>query len=247
MVKVTPAAGALRRPSADPFGQGLLPAARQNGELLRSVGNALALIELLVAHESLGVTEAARLLGVAPSTAHRLLTTFVAEGFAMRSVEVDGRYRRGPALVRFLGRATIQPSLLREAAHAILERVAARSGETAHLTVLDGLDAVGVDHVESSRPVVARHPIGSRMPAHATAVGQALLAFAPEVAEALIAEGLTRHTGQTVEDARALRRTLAEVRRRGYALNLRGWHEETAGVAAPVLDAGGIAIASACD
>lgn len=218
--------------------------ARSRPAELRSVGNALTLIGELVEHESIGVAQAARILAVAPSTAHRLLSTLVAHGFAMRSPELDGRYRRGPALVRGLRHEAVSPVRLQEIAHPILERIAARSGETAHLAVLDGLDAVGIDHVESQRTVVARHPNGTRMPPHATAVGQALLAFRPDVAEALIAEGLTHHTGETIEDPRALRRVLREVRRRGYAVNIRGWQAETAGVAAPVLDAAGRAVAS---
>lgn len=218
--------------------------ARSRPNELRSVGKALTLIGELVERESIGVAQASRILAVAPSTAHRLLTTLVAHGFAMRSPELDGRYRLGPALVRGLRHEAVSSLRVREVAHPVLERIAARCGETAHLAVLDGLDAVGIDHVESPRAVVARHPNGTRMPPHATAVGQALLAFRPDVAEALIAEGLTHHTGETIEDPRALRRVLREVRRRGYAVNVRGWQAETAGVAAPVLDAAGRAVAS---
>lgn len=103
---------------------------------------------------------------------------------------------------------------------------------------------VGVDHVESLRPIVYRHPIGSRVPSHATAVGHALLAHSPEAAEALIAEGLARLTDETVPHGSALRRSLEEVRQRGYAVNDRQWHSETAGVAAPILDARGEAVAA---
>ena len=216
---------------------------RPTGEL-RSVGAALDLLRALAdTDESIGVTEAARHLSVAPSTAHRLLTTFLAHGFAMRSPTGRG-YRRGPALVRLYGRRPVQLVLLRDAAHPVLERVSRETGETAHLSILDGLDVVGIDHVESVRPVVYRHPIGSRVPAHATAVGHALLAHSPEAAEALIAEGLARLTDETVPHGSALRHSLEEVRRRGYAVNNRQWHPETAGVAAPILDANGEAVAA---
>lgn len=216
---------------------------RPTGEL-RSVGAALDLLRALADTDgSIGVTEAARHLSVAPSTAHRLLTTFLAHGFAMRSPTGRG-YRRGPALVRLYGRRPVQLVLLRDVAHPVLERVSRETGETAHLSILDGLDVVGIDHVESVRPVVYRHPIGSRVPSHATAVGHALLAHSPEAAEALIAEGLARLTDETVPHGSALRRSLEEVRRRGYAVNNRQWHPETAGVAAPILDANGEAVAA---
>ncbi len=211
---------------------------------LRSVGVALLLIrELAIAETPLGVSEAARRLGVAPSTAHRLLSTLVAGGFAMRSPAGRG-YRRGPALVRLFGRRPVQLVILRDTAHPILERVSRETGEAAHLSILEGLDVVGIDHVESVSPALVRHPIGSRVPAHATAVGHALLAFSPEAAEVLIAEGLARLTDSTVPSGAALRRSLADVRRRGYAVNNRQWHTETAGAAAPIIDRSGEAVAA---
>jgi IclR family KDG regulon transcriptional repressor len=216
---------------------------RPTGEL-RSVGAALELLRALAdAEGAIGVTEAARYLKVAPSTAHRLMTTFLAHGFAMRSPTGRG-YRRGPALVRLSGRRPVQLVLLRDVAHPILERVSLETGETAHLSILDGLEVVGIDHVESDRSVVYRHPIGSRVPSHTTAVGLALLAHSPEAAEALIAEGLGNHADTTVPDADSLRRSLEEIRQRGYAVNDRMWHPETAGVAAPILDAKGEAVAA---
>jgi len=211
---------------------------------LRSVGVALDLLtELANAETALGVSEAARRLRVAPSTAHRLLSTLVAHGFAMRS-PIGRGYRRGPALVRLFGRRPVQLVILRDAAHPVLERVSRETGETAHLSILDGLDVVGIDIVESLNPVVYRHPIGSRVPAHATAVGHALLSLSPEAAEALIAEGLARLTDTTVPHGPALRRSLAAVIRRGYAVNNRQWHAETAGVAAPIVDASGEVVAA---
>ncbi len=211
---------------------------------LRSVATALHLLrELASADAPLGVTEAARRLGVAPSTAHRLLSTMVAAGFAMRSPAGRG-YRRGPELVRMFGRRPVQLVLLRDAAHPVLDRIARETGETAHLSILEGLDVVGIDHVESTAPLVSRHSIGSRVPAHATAVGHALLAFSPEAAEVLIEEGLARLTDSTVPTGAALRRSLADVRRRGYAVNNRQWHAETAGAAAPIIDRSGEAVAA---
>jgi DNA-binding IclR family transcriptional regulator len=208
---------------------------RPGGEL-RSVANALRLLsQLAQADGSLGVTELSRVLGVAPSTTYRLLSTLAAHGFATRLPD-ERRYRRGPELARAAGRyRLVEYVRLREIAHPLLERLADRTGESTHLAVLDEPDVVGIDHVESSKPVlVVRHPVGSRVPAHATAVGQALLAYLPDAAEMVISAGLELHTGETISDPDAFRRTLAEVRDRGYAINVRQWYAETSGVAAPV-------------
>lgn len=182
-----------------------------DGEL-RSVANALRLLTRLAQAEgTVGVTELARGLGVAPSTTYRLLSTLTAHGFATRLPD-ERRYRRGPALLRLGGRQRVGEYVrLREVAHPLLERLADRTGETTHLAVLDGLDVVGIDHVEGSQALVVRHPVGSRVPAHATAVGQALLAYQPEAAEAVVGAGLTALTGDTIADPDRLARTLEEV------------------------------------
>ncbi len=211
---------------------------------LRSVGNALrAILELAEADGPLAVTELARRLEVAPSTAYRLLATLVAHGFAVQ-VPALRQYRAGPALSRLGRKSLLDDVRLREAGRPVLERLAAQTGETTHLAVLDGGDAIGVDHVESPQPVAVRHPVGSRVPAHATAVGQALVAHLPEMAQALVAAGLTAYTRHTITEARAFERALRDIRRRGYAINLRQWHRDTAGVAAPVLDSSGAPLAS---
>ena len=210
---------------------------------LRSVASALALLRHLAASDgSIGVTEASDVLGVAPSTAHRLLTTFVAQGFAVRLS--DRRYRRGPALLRLPVRRPLAVVVLRDLARPTLESISRQTGEATHLAVLEGLDVIGIDHVAGRDDATARHPVGSRVPAHATAVGLALLAHSPEAAEALVAEGLTRMTDATVPHGEALRTTLGEVRDRGYAVNDRGWDPTTAGVAAPIVDRGGEAVAA---
>jgi IclR family acetate operon transcriptional repressor len=133
---------------------------------------------------------------------------------------------------------------LREVARPVLGQLAYATNETAHLAVLDGLDVVALDHVVGPRPVVARHPIGSRLPAHATAVGLAILAHVPEAVDAILEGGLEPWTTATIIEPRSLSRTLDAVRRRGYAVNIRGWHPETAGVAAAVFAAGGECVAA---
>lgn len=200
---------------------------------LQAVSRALSLLTLLAqAKQPLRVTEISRHLGIAPSTAHRMLSTLIANGFALQTS--TRLYRRGPALLHLIGNPLAVPMRLREVAHPVLAELAERTGETAHLAVLDGFDVVAIDHVDGSSPIIVRHPIGSRLPSHATAVGQAILAFVPEAAEAVMSQTLEPLTTHTVIERRALTRTLDAVRRRGFAINIRGWSVDTAGVAAPI-------------
>jgi DNA-binding IclR family transcriptional regulator len=136
------------------------------------------------------------------------------------------------------------PLLLRDAARPVLHWLAEASGETAHLAVLDGSSVVTIDHVRTRAGADTGHAVGARVPSHATAVGLALLAHHPEVVEAVVAHGLDRWTAATIADAATLRRRLGEIRRRGYAMNVRGWLPGTAGVAAPVFGTTGDAVAS---
>ncbi len=198
---------------------------------------------MATASGSVGVTELARKLDLAPSTTHRLLGVLVREGYLRRD-DVERRYRRGPALFRLTAGRSATPPLLRDAARPVLDRLAQRTGEAVHLVVLDGLGVLALDHVAGPLAAPDSHPVGARVPAHATAVGLALLAYHPEVADAILEAGLQRWTDATIADPAAFRRQLDEVRLRGYAVNVRGWLEDTAGVAAPVRTATGEAIAA---
>lgn len=216
---------------------------RPGGEL-RSVTNALRVMEQLAdADGPITITDLAQRLGLAPSTIHRILATLAAEGMAVR-VPSQRRYRAGPGLAR-LARRSLQDNVrLAEAARPVLHRLTAESGETSQLTVLDGQDTVAIDHVDSPQPVIVHHPAGSRVPAHATAVGQAILAHLPEVAAKIARDGLVAHTPRTIVDPAAFVAELELIRTRGYATNVGQLHPETAGVAAPILEPSGAVIGS---
>jgi DNA-binding IclR family transcriptional regulator len=214
----------------------------EDGIVLRSVVTALRAVEILARAEgSVGLSEVADRLGVAPSTAHRVLVTLVSMGFARQ--DPDRRYRVGPAIARLADQPG-PPPLLRDTARPVLRWLAEATGETVHLAVLDGTSVVTIDHASGHHGDDAVHVVGARVPAHATAVGLALLAHHPDVVEAVLRGGLERWTERTIADPGVLRRQLGDVRRRGYAVNLRGWLDETAGVAAPVVLLSGEAVAS---
>jgi len=195
------------------------------------------------ADRPMALTELAQRLGFAASTTHRILATLTAEGFAVR-VPAVRRYRAGPGLARLARRSLLDNVRMAEAARPALRRLAAGSGETSQLTVLDGWDTVAIDQVDSMQPVIVHHPAGSRVPAHATAVGQAILAHLPEVAARIARDGLVAHSSRTITDADTFMAELETIRRRGYAINVGQLHPETAGVAAPILEASGAVLGS---
>src|SRR3954470_24011660 len=116
-----------------------------------SVDNALRLLELVGQRQALRVAEAADLLGVARSTAHRLLAALRRRGFVTQD-RPNGAYRPGPALYE-IGLAAVSRIDIRRVARPVLEEVQEETRETVSLAVLEGATIRFVDCVESVRSV----------------------------------------------------------------------------------------------
>lgn len=185
--------------------------------VVTSVDHALQLATILQVEGPLTVTAAAERLGVARSTAHRLLTTLVYRDFA---VQADDRsYAAGPVLA--LGIHTqSRVDGLRTAAMPHLLALVERTGESANLTVLAGDRVRFVGSVESHRTLRVGNREGTVFPAHLASGGKAMLAertdddlrqmYSPD-----------RWAGRTEErpDLTRLLADLATVRRSGIAIN----------------------------
>jgi IclR family pca regulon transcriptional regulator len=104
-------------------------------------------------------------------------------------------------------------------AQPFMEKIVETLHESCSAAVVDGTDIVYVVRVPARRIMSANLVLGSRLPAHATSIGKALLAYAPpERLEAYLAQKpLKRITEHTITDERAFRKTLDEARRRGWA------------------------------
>jgi DNA-binding IclR family transcriptional regulator len=187
---------------------------------VRSVANALEILLMLRDQESIGVTEAGRRLGVARSTAHRLLSMLEHYGFVSRD-PVARKYRFGPALVG-LGLAAAHGLDIRRRARPHMERLAAEVEETVTLMILEGADVRFVDCVESPRSIRVGARIGLSRPAHCTSGGKAILARLShdELEELYPSESLPRLTEHSLTRRSDLLSALAEVRSNGYGTNL---------------------------
>ncbi len=184
-----------------------------------SVANALRTLLYLRGRESVRVTDVSDHLGVARSTAHRLLSTLRAHGFVEQ--EPGGRrYRPGPALLG-LARADVDERVLIRVARPHLQRLRDATGETANLLALDGPDCFFLDGVESPHTLRVSPRTGDHVPAYATAGGKAMLSeLSPEAVRLRYPAGLSSLTPATLADLDALAADLAACRQRGYALNI---------------------------
>jgi len=84
----------------------------------------------------------------------------------------------------------------------------------------------------------------ARVPAHATAMGKALLAYAPPLALQMFFCQLTRYTPRTLTTAAELTDALRRIRVRGFATAECELDPSTCAVGVPVFDTGGVAIAA---
>ncbi|HJR98520.1 MAG TPA: IclR family transcriptional regulator [Actinomycetota bacterium] len=190
---------------------------------VESVDRALRLLQELAEHGS-GVTlsDLASSTGLPKSSLHRTLGALRERGFAMQ--RDDGQYLLGAESLRlafeFHDRLDLRV-LLRPA----LERLRGSVNETVHVGVLDGPSVVYVDKLEPSRPLSLTSTIGGRNPAHATAVGKALLAWTYPTENAVAGwidrhGPLVRRTPRTIVEPRGLVRELARIRTEGFAKDL---------------------------
>ncbi|MGI5133126.1 IclR family transcriptional regulator [Pseudonocardia sp. CA-107938] len=187
------------------------------------------------------LTEIARLAGLPISTAHRLASELTS--WRMLERTEHGRYRAGLPL-RMIGTRGTCPSSIAERAPYVLEDLAAATRCRARLGVLQELDVAYIEKQPGLRPVTAFSPAAT-LPAHPTALGRALLAFAPTgVVEMTIMRGLRQYTRHTVTSPDRFRRALAVTRLTRVAVTRCELEAGTCGVAMPVFGAGGEVVAA---
>jgi len=191
--------------------------------------------------QSVGVSELARRTRLAKATTFRICAELVEHGFLERT---EGAFRLGIRLFE-LGEQANRPHDLRKMAIAHMTDLRSATRQTVHLAVLDGTEVVYVLILRSRTAPPLASRVGGRLPAHATGVGKALLAYSPaDTVAHVIASGLVRLGPRTITDPALLLAELAKVRHDGVAYE----HEESgtgvACAASPVLAADGNPIAA---
>ncbi len=208
----------------------------------KSFTKGLRLLETLAKSDRpRGVAELSRELDMTKSNVHRLLTTLVTQSFAERQAE-DGTYRAGIKLWE-LGALVANRLDVRAVAAPFLVELKDKTGETAHLSVLDGHHMIYIDRVETDQYVRTYGRIGARAPTHCTGTGKVMLAHAPAsvVAEALA--DLQRFTPSTITSVAAMKAELQRVRDTGVAVTKAEWRNGVWSVAAPIFGATGVVVA----
>ena len=177
--------------------------------------------------------ELTQAIGEPRSSVHRILNTLV-ESELLQRPGPRGGYRMGPKVMTWASSFLRAVNIIDEF-KAVASPIVERINETMQLAVLDWPDVVFLAHVNTKRPVRLATEVGRRLPAHATAVGKALLAFSgTSAAEWYRHHEMRRLTPRTTTTVAELERQLAKARRRGWAEASQESSENLTCLAAPV-------------
>lgn len=221
--------------SAEPAGQGPFPSAPAFGDPpqypIESVDNALRVLILLAQRRSLRLTDVSSYLGVASSTAHRVLAMLTYRGL-VRQDAATRSYLPGPALDQ-LALGVVRRLDARVKARPVLEKLNSDLGETVHLGRLESSAVHFIDSIESTKALRVVNRLGRSMPAHCTSTGKVLLATLTqdEVFALYPNEELTTLTRHSLVTRTELLADLATIRKRGFALSQEESEEGVSSVA----------------
>ncbi|MFE8969930.1 IclR family transcriptional regulator [Streptomyces albogriseolus] len=208
---------------------------------IASVDHALRAATILQMEGGATVSEIAERLGVARSTAHRLLAMLVYRDFAVQ--DEDRTYRAGPVL-ELAAHSQSLVSRLRAAALPHLRRVVDLLDETANLIVRTGDTARFIVGVECGQALRVGSREGMVFPAHRTTAGLLLLAdLTDEELDEVYAEERYRERPAERPDLGRLREELRRLRRNGFAVNQERSERGLVAVGVPVRDRDGTALA----
>lgn len=193
----------------------------------RVLENAIRILELVSKNSGLTLTDICNTLKIPKSSAYVLLNTFVNVRY-MKKDKKTGLYTIDIGVFELGTRFTDNNEFYRNA-REILENIVSKVDETAHLAVLEDTNAVYVCKHESSKTVRMVSSVGKRLPAHASAIGKALLSGYTDKQIRAMYDGKTleRFTKHTVTDIEKLLEQINRVRQEGVAFES---EESTPGV-----------------
>jgi DNA-binding IclR family transcriptional regulator len=181
-----------------------------------------------IAESPCGLAELCDRTGLPRATAHRLAAGLEVHRLLAR--DGDGRWRLGPAVSELAAQAS-DPLLAASA--SVLPRLRDISGESVQLYRRDGTWRICIAAVEPPAGLRDTVPVGARLPMTAGSGAKVLLAYSDDATRQAV-----------LPTAKFSDRTLAEVRRRGWAQSAAEREPGVASVSAPVRDARGMVIAA---
>jgi IclR family acetate operon transcriptional repressor len=212
---------------------------------VQSVDRVLTILEAVAkSAQPVPLAQLTDLLGINQSSVFRLANTLKRRGF-LANPNTRKSYVLGPAIWR-MSRNYDWGGMLISICHEHLKALGHKTGETAHLAVREGRQALFIDHHASTRQIVVPAQTGAFMPLYCTAHGKALLSdYGLAELKALFgATPLKSFTEHTIVSLPQLEKAVAKVKVDGFATDESEYLEEVRCVAAPIRDAGGRIVAA---
>lgn len=206
---------------------------------IASVDSALRLILMIADHGQVRIMDVSEQLGVARSTAHRLLQMLQHHGFVHQDPRTKS-YEVGTALLH-IGLQAVRDLDIRAVARPHMERLRDDIRETVHLHVFRGTEVVCLESLESPEMLRVGSRLGLTLPSHSSAAGQAILAdLGPGELRAFFPSArLPEAFGSAVVTRKQLEVLLAGVREACFALQHEQTAAEVSALAVPIRDSAG--------
>ena len=212
--------------------------------MLKTVENALKVIEYLAEKHEAGISVISRHLGLPPSTTHRLVSTLASRDFITQDVS-SKKYRLGMKFFQ-LGSYVANRFGVRSIALKNMEELADRTGETVNLGVLVKEKVYYLEKISNNDSIRVELQVGRAVPAYCTAMGKVMLAFLfPEKQKEILSRiRFEQRTRTTITDMKRLKQELEEIHSRGFSVDNDELIEGISCIAAPVFSSSKEAIAA---
>jgi len=215
-------------------------------DIIRSVQRALRILELLAQHPAgLSAKHIKQRLHLNLSTCYHQLNTLMASGYVIKNPETLRFQLSGK--IGYAVHGHISPAQLVQQLMPYVETLQEATCETAYLALWDGEEIFLAGIIETSQTVrVKTLTIGATYGNHAVSWGKAILAYIDEkqLDQYLADRPLPAYTKNTLTTVNALKANLAQVRRRGYSLDLAESLDDVYCIGAPIFEARGRVAAS---
>jgi len=195
--------------------------------------------------DGLELPHLAKKLNLNRSTAYRLLTALIEDGFVKKDPDHQQKYCLGLKVIELAGEI-LSKMEIREVARPFLRELLEICRETVHLGILDKGEVIFIDKIEGPDIVRLFTYPGKRFPGYVTSIGKAIMAYLSdgELEKVLALQSFQAHTPNTITGKQAFKKHLKQIRRRGYAIDNEENRLTVCCVGVPVFDSNGRALAA---
>ncbi len=207
------------------------------------VRSTFRILEELARSQPLGLKEITEETSIAKSTVFRILNTLVQIGYVIRDSNRD--YRISPVLGRLVNEEAFNEELRRLALPLMLE-LRDKYGETVNLAVREFDKVTYIEVVPSEFALRLQESRGASVPAHASSLGKAILAFSPQdMVEQLVRQHrLESITANTITEPDEFLAEIKRIRNTGLAFDRGEGSLLAVCIGAPILNDQGNAVAA---